>query len=146
MLKIYLDHPLAQTSISGNFKSEEWEANYFIPVGFEHQNGMPFADLLIFFNAKKMGLPSLDIGIDTSFHIAPPMESIIVDESFKFNDIKTLQYIFNNFADDIESIVDMSLDLLQEFHTNGYINHTSFKEFSIANLKGFREKFEIKIL
>jgi hypothetical protein len=137
---------LTQISISGDLKSDKWEATYFIPVGFEYHSSKPFADLLIYFKTRKVDMYGLDIDIDTYYHVAPPIESIIEDESFNFNDIKALQFIFKNFADEIESIVNMSLEQLQVFHTVGYIDYPSFDEFSIANLKQFREQFDIKIL
>lgn len=102
-------------------------ATYVVPITFRDESGEWIGDLLVYFKVIGFGLDDFTGGIDTYYHIPAFLSGETGDEKF-LEDVEAFQFIFSNFGQEVQNVVDLASDILFNHYEDGVPLISLFEE------------------
>lgn len=115
-LNIFLDEDLSPFDMDAK-DNEDYLETYGLSLSFKNQADQPVGELVIHFRVSGYGIEGFEGGI-TTYYTIPFFQSGEDDTDF-MEDAEAFQYIFSNFGEQIQNVVDQIEEVLHSHYEDG---------------------------
>lgn len=115
-IKPYLTEDLRESLIEN--RTGKFNKTYSLGISFKTSADEHVGDLIIYFVAKGFGVEDSSGSIDVQFYVPFFMTQDAAGEHY-LEEAAAMQFIFINYATEIQNVIDEALDALYEYYDNG---------------------------